>query len=111
MMMNMAVYQWLDDMKRQFHYIDDEGAFAELDVEEEKESYATCRQANNTYFLSVPQVLRRCFFLSVNEKAVPSYGKNSVPIGPHREVNGFPVKVKPVLRRNIFLILQIINKR
>ncbi|GIO91380.1 hypothetical protein J31TS3_26070 [Paenibacillus lactis] len=26
---------------------------------------------------------------------VPSYGKNSVPIGPYREVNGFPVKVKP----------------
>ncbi|WP_213580323.1 WXG100 family type VII secretion target [Paenibacillus lautus] len=25
----------------------------------------------------------------------PSYGKNSVPIGPYREVNGFPVKVKP----------------
>lgn len=66
----MAVYQWLDDMKTQFHYIDDEGAFAELDVEQEKGSYVTCRQANNTYFLSVPQVLRRCFFLSVNEKAV-----------------------------------------
>ncbi|WP_342566718.1 T7SS effector LXG polymorphic toxin [Psychrobacillus sp. FSL K6-4046] len=28
-------------------------------------------------------------------KDVPSYGKNSVPIGPYREVNGFPVKVKP----------------
>ncbi|GAA5417214.1 hypothetical protein Pryu01_02277 [Paraliobacillus ryukyuensis] len=27
--------------------------------------------------------------------AVPSYGKNSVPKGPYREVNGFPVKVKP----------------
>ncbi|AZK47332.1 polymorphic toxin type 50 domain-containing protein [Paenibacillus lentus] len=26
---------------------------------------------------------------------VPSYGKNSVPIGPYQEVNGFPVKVKP----------------
>ncbi|MEK4522462.1 polymorphic toxin type 50 domain-containing protein [Psychrobacillus sp. FSL W7-1493] len=26
---------------------------------------------------------------------VPSYGKNSVPIGPYREVNGFPAKVKP----------------
>ncbi|MGW8822913.1 WXG100 family type VII secretion target [Paenibacillus lautus] len=25
----------------------------------------------------------------------PSYGKNSAPIGPYREVNGFPVKVKP----------------
>ncbi|GFN31052.1 hypothetical protein [Paenibacillus xylaniclasticus] len=44
----MAVYQWLDDMKNQFHYIDDEGAFAELDVEQEKGSYVTCRQANNT---------------------------------------------------------------
>lgn len=32
----MAVYQWLNDMKNQFHYIDDEGAFAELDVEQEK---------------------------------------------------------------------------
>lgn len=26
---------------------------------------------------------------------LPSYGKNSVPIGPYREVNGFPAKVKP----------------
>ena len=66
----MAVYLWLNDMKNQFHYIDDEGAFAELDVEQEKGSYVTCIQGNNTHFLSVPQVLRRCFFLSVNEKAV-----------------------------------------
>nr|WP_272493183.1 polymorphic toxin type 50 domain-containing protein [Sporosarcina cyprini] len=29
------------------------------------------------------------------DNGVPSYGKNSVPIGPYREVNGFPVKVKP----------------
>ncbi|MCY9362618.1 T7SS effector LXG polymorphic toxin [Bacillus spizizenii] len=26
---------------------------------------------------------------------VPSYGKKSVPKGPYREVNGYPVKVKP----------------
>lgn len=25
----------------------------------------------------------------------PSFGKHSVPKGPYREVNGFPVKVKP----------------
>ncbi|QTY14789.1 T7SS effector LXG polymorphic toxin [Virgibacillus pantothenticus] len=29
------------------------------------------------------------------ENKVPSYGKKSVPVGPYREVNGFPVKVKP----------------
>ncbi|WP_179104444.1 T7SS effector LXG polymorphic toxin [Virgibacillus proomii] len=28
------------------------------------------------------------------ENRVPSYGKKSVPVGPYREVNGFPVKVK-----------------
>lgn len=66
----MAVYEWLNDMKTQFHYISDEGAFAELDMEQEKDSFVMCLQGNNTYFLSVPQVLRRCFFLSVNEKAV-----------------------------------------
>nr|WP_282597738.1 polymorphic toxin type 50 domain-containing protein [Bacillus sp. REN3] len=26
---------------------------------------------------------------------VPPYGRKSVPIGPYREVNGYPVKVKP----------------
>jgi hypothetical protein len=26
---------------------------------------------------------------------IPSYGKKSVPFGPYREVNGYPVKVKP----------------
>ena len=26
---------------------------------------------------------------------VPSYGKKSVPMGPYREINGFPAKVKP----------------
>ena len=25
---------------------------------------------------------------------IPSYGKNSVPKGPYREVNGYPIKVK-----------------
>ncbi|PEJ29281.1 transposase [Bacillus pseudomycoides] len=25
---------------------------------------------------------------------LPSYGKNSVPKGPYREVNGYPIKVK-----------------
>ncbi|NBJ70943.1 transposase [Roseburia sp. 1XD42-34] len=28
------------------------------------------------------------------ENRVPSYEKKSVPVGPYREVNGFPVKVK-----------------
>ncbi|MEK4380162.1 T7SS effector LXG polymorphic toxin [Bacillus sp. FSL R5-0434] len=30
-----------------------------------------------------------------NENSAPSYGKKSVPKGPYREVNGYPVKVKP----------------
>ncbi|OIS65342.1 DNA-binding protein [Bacillus subtilis] len=29
------------------------------------------------------------------DNSVPSYGKKSVPKGPYREVNGYPVKVKP----------------
>ncbi|MDI5791320.1 pre-toxin TG domain-containing protein [Bacillus licheniformis] len=41
----------------------------------------------------------------------PSYGKQSVPKGPYREVNGFPAKVKPGAQENIFQEHQIIIKK
>lgn len=66
----MAGYPWLDKIQHQFHYIGDEGAFAELEFEQPKDSYVRCRSVNNDYFLLTPQVLRRCFFLSPNEKTV-----------------------------------------
>ncbi len=41
---------------------------------------------------------------------IPSYGKDSVPKGPYREVNGYPIKVKAGLKKSIFLIHRTINK-
>ncbi|WP_018757731.1 helix-turn-helix domain-containing protein [Paenibacillus terrigena] len=66
----MAVYEWMETNRKQFHYIDNAGAFAELDIYQPKNSYVQCFEANNTYYVPAPQVLRRCFFLTVSEKAV-----------------------------------------
>ncbi|KEQ25448.1 helix-turn-helix domain-containing protein [Paenibacillus tyrfis] len=71
----MAVYKWLDRLQNQFDYIDNEGAFSYKGIFscEDKKRYknaVVCSSPNNTYFLNVPQTLRRCLFLSTNEKAV-----------------------------------------
>lgn len=65
----MALHEWLDEIKDQFEFINDEGAF-EYVGERTRGSYMRCYQSNNGYFLPIPQVLRRCFFLSSNEKTV-----------------------------------------
>ena len=66
----MAVYRWLDKIQHQFKFVGSEGAFAELEFEQPKETYVRCSEANNDYFLLVPQVLRRCFFLTPHERSV-----------------------------------------